>query len=232
CHRFIPLHFLTKQPSPSTTTTCLNKTLICYTTTITSKQKFTKKTWWPVTNNNHRHTIDTLQTPRDPHDSYSRNLYISTKIQSNYRTHLIKTLYKTISTINIQTTYLQNMIQRQETVDLIRSNEREKIRLNEALMILLLKLDSVKGIDPTVRDARRKVSRRIVGLQEILDGISDERVMGIDELMRKWEEMVIDMEKEVWEEDEDRLTKSEKREMERFCFEKLGFRCMERFLHS
>ncbi|KAF5190905.1 BAG family molecular chaperone regulator 5, mitochondrial-like [Thalictrum thalictroides] len=107
--------------------------------------------------------------------------------------------------------------------------------MNEALMILLLKLDSVKGgIDPTVREARRKVSRRIVGLQEIVDGISDERVVGLDELMIKWEEMVVDMEKEVWEEDGDRdgWTKCEKREMERFCFEKLGFRCMERFLHS
>ena len=57
-------------------------------------------------------------------------------------------------------------------MDAIHNNEREKLRMNEALMGLLLKLNSVPGVNPTVREARRKVSRRIVALQEILDAIS------------------------------------------------------------
>ncbi|XP_042973132.1 BAG family molecular chaperone regulator 5, mitochondrial-like [Carya illinoinensis] len=40
-------------------------------------------------------------------------------------------------------------------------------------MALLLKLDSVPGVDPSLRGARRKVSHRIVGLQEIVDAISE-----------------------------------------------------------
>ncbi|KAF2320292.1 hypothetical protein GH714_026781 [Hevea brasiliensis] len=51
---------------------------------------------------------------------------------------------------------LQRQIQRQETVDAIRTNEREKLRINEALMGLLLRLDSVPGFNPTVREARRE----------------------------------------------------------------------------
>ncbi|KAM1915620.1 hypothetical protein ACFX13_035446 [Malus domestica] len=39
----------------------------------------------------------------------------------------------------------------------------------KSLMQLLLKLDSIPAVDPAVRQARRKVSRRIVGLQEIVD---------------------------------------------------------------
>ncbi|KAM1190342.1 hypothetical protein ACFX13_011228 [Malus domestica] len=39
----------------------------------------------------------------------------------------------------------------------------------KSLMRLLLKLDSMPGVDLAVRQTRRNVSRRIVGLQEIVD---------------------------------------------------------------
>ncbi|XP_062026514.1 BAG family molecular chaperone regulator 5, mitochondrial-like [Rosa rugosa] len=87
-------------------------------------------------------------------------------------------LYKTIAAIHFEADEFQRLIQRQETVDAVRSSEREKLRMNEALMKLLLSLDSVPGVDPTVREARRKVSRRIVGLQEIVDAIVQEDVEG------------------------------------------------------
>ncbi|KAM0986793.1 hypothetical protein EV1_011126 [Malus domestica] len=55
----------------------------------------------------------------------------------------------------------------------------------KSLMRLLLKLDSMPGVDPAVRQTRRKVSRRIVGLQEIVDlpleSISSNRVVVEDE---------------------------------------------------
>ncbi|KAL5700125.1 fumarylacetoacetase [Ranunculus cassubicifolius] len=152
------------------------------------------------------------------------------KIQSAYRSHLIRTLFKTISTVNSQADHLQNLIQRQDTVDSIRSSEKEKLRLNEALMALLLKLDSVPGIDPTIREARRKVSRRIVGLQEILDAVSESRVEDLDELMRNWEQVVAEMEGDMC--GGDCYCGERRREMERFCFQNLGFRCMERFLRG
>lgn len=157
------------------------------------------------------------------------------KIQSAYRARVIRSHYKQISTVNSEANRLKLIIQRQETVDSIRSDEREKLRMNETLMRLLLKLDSVPGIDPAVREARRKVSRMIVGLQEIVDGISEAKVeedyyegWGVPRgicSMRDWDEVVEEMEKQLCRE-------RGGPEMERFCADYLGFRCLQRFLRE
>ncbi|ESQ43121.1 hypothetical protein EUTSA_v10015816mg [Eutrema salsugineum] len=39
-------------------------------------------------------------------------------------------------------------------------------------MSLFLKLDFIPGLDPTIKVAWRKVSRKIVGMQKIIDSIS------------------------------------------------------------
>ncbi|KAL4369111.1 hypothetical protein GQ457_05G034100 [Hibiscus cannabinus] len=152
------------------------------------------------------------------------------KIQSVYRARVIRNLYKQIASVNSEANRLQQLIQSQETVDSIRNDEMEKLRINETLMGLLLKLDSVPGMDPTVREARRKVSRRIVGLQEIVDGISEAKMeehYGGRAIftMRDWDEVVEEMEEEVCKE-------RGGAEMERFCAEYLGFRCFQRFLRD
>ncbi|CAN1259998.1 BAG family molecular chaperone regulator 5, mitochondrial [Linum perenne] len=94
-------------------------------------------------------------------------------------------------------------------------------------MRLLLRLDSVPGVDPAVREARRKVSRRIVGMQEILDGICEAKVgewdVGGGVGVFNWDRTVAEMEAEVCKE-------RGGEEMERFCAEYLGFRCFQRFL--
>lgn len=100
-------------------------------------------------------------------------------------------------------------------------------------MALLLKLDSVPGFDPTVREARRKVTRRIVGLQEILDSVSEAKVD--DECnywwdyyngsVKNWDQVMADMEESVCRE-------RGGDEMERFCAQNLGFRCLQRFLRE
>ncbi|KAH1040919.1 hypothetical protein GYH30_023671 [Glycine max] len=142
-------------------------------------------------------------------------------IQSAYRAHRIRALYRKIAAVDAEADRLQRLIQRQDTVDAVRANHLEKLRMNEALMALLLRLDSVPGIDPTLRDARRKVSRRIVGLQEILDSISEAQ---IDEStwwpMKNWDEVLADMEESICRE-------SGGDEMERFCAQNLGFRCLQ-----
>ncbi|GMJ14132.1 BCL-2-associated athanogene 5 [Hibiscus trionum] len=158
------------------------------------------------------------------------------KIQSVHRARVIRNLYKQISSVNSEANHLQHLIQQQETVDSIRNDEKEKLRINETLMGLLLKLDSVPGVDPTVREARRKLSRRIVGLQEIVDGISEARIEGDEEYyggwgprpiftMRDWDEVVEEMEEEV-------CKQRGGAEMDRFCADYLGFRCLQRFLRE
>lgn len=69
------------------------------------------------------------------------------------------------------------------------------------------------------------MSRRIVGLQEILDGVIGSRVEIWDECVM-WDEVVEEMERDVCEE------RGGGFEMERFCAEKLGFRCLQRFLRD
>ncbi|KAK4371564.1 hypothetical protein RND71_011039 [Anisodus tanguticus] len=146
------------------------------------------------------------------------------KIQSAYRSHIVRNLVKKISAVNSEANYLQRLIQRQDTVDAVRSSERERIRMNEALMGLLLRLDSVPGVDPTVRELRREVSRRIVGLQEILDAVSDTKIQNWDGFLMDWDDFVERMEMEVCKE------RGGGNELETFCAEHLGFRCLQRFL--
>ncbi|KAJ4753146.1 S-adenosyl-L-methionine-dependent methyltransferase superfamily protein [Rhynchospora pubera] len=94
------------------------------------------------------------------------------KIQSVYRGHLVRSLIQTIRSVDADAARLERLIQRQETVNAIRDeSSRERIRINEMLMKALLRLDSVPGFYREVRQLRRDASRRIVALQEVLDGI-------------------------------------------------------------
>ncbi|KAM3280863.1 BAG family molecular chaperone regulator 5, mitochondrial [Capsicum chacoense] len=148
------------------------------------------------------------------------------KIQSIYRSYVVRNLVKKISAVNSEANYLQRLIQRQETVDAVRSSERERIRMNEALMGLLLRLDSVPGVDPTVRELRRDLSRRIVGLQEILDAVSDTKIQNWDGFLMDWDDVIERMEMDVCKE------RGGGNELETFCAEHLGFRCLQRFLRD
>ncbi|XP_073526097.1 uncharacterized protein [Phyllobates terribilis] len=150
------------------------------------------------------------------------------KIQAAYRSHVVRRLVKKISSIQLETERLQRLIQRQETVDALRSDQRERLRINEVLMRQLLALDSISGFDPAVREARRTLSRRIVGLQEIVDGICNNKVAeiginGWDGGWREWDDALEEIEMELCRE-------RGGDELEKFCAEKLGFRCFQRFL--
>lgn len=104
--------------------------------------------------------------------------------------------------------------------------------MNEALMGLLLRLDSVPGFNPSIREARRKVSRRIVGLQEILDGICGSNVD--DDEFDEWGPFGYwkDLDKVVERMEEEICRERGGDEMEKFCAQHLGFRCLQRFLRD
>lgn len=196
---------------------------------MNSKKKLSRKSQYNYQND---HTaVKITEVPIDSSPSPSETISVkliptsktsaAAKIQSAYRSHVIRTLFRKIATVNSEANSLERLIQRQETVDAVRGDEREKIRMNEALMSLLLRLDSVPGTDPTVRELRRSVSRRIVGLQEILDSVCDSRV----ECEWNWDVELAEMEERICRE-------VGGDEMERFCAEKLGFRCLQRFLRG
>ena len=65
----------------------------------------------------------------------------------------------------------------------MKNDPKERLRVNETLMSLLFRLDSVRGIDSGVRDCRKSVIKRAIALQEFLDSIvADEQTLGdVDE---------------------------------------------------
>ena len=167
-------------------------------------------------------TTTTTVTYTVDHAKYNHESKAAVKIQSAYRSHATRTLINKIKTVNSKANELQQMIQLQETVDTVRTNNRERIKINEALMKLLFTLDSVPGHhDPTVRELRRSVSRRIVGLQDILDSIC-----AWDGFLTDWDDVIVGIEQEICREQGG----NESHEFERFCAENLGFQCLQRFL--
>ncbi|KAJ3694637.1 hypothetical protein LUZ60_000014 [Juncus effusus] len=115
---------------------------------------------------------DKTLTPIPVHLPPSYLAASAVKIQAAYRGHLVRSFVRTILSVDADARRIERRIQRQETVDAIRDeNSVERVRLNELLMKSLLRLDSVPGFYPAVRELRRNLSRRIVGLQELLDWI-------------------------------------------------------------
>ncbi|XP_062221003.1 BAG family molecular chaperone regulator 5, mitochondrial-like [Phragmites australis] len=93
------------------------------------------------------------------------------KIQAAFRGHLVRLHVAAVRSADAEATRLERLLRRQETVDAVRGDERERARFSEALMAALLRLDAVPGYYPAVRDTRRAVSRRVVGLQEVFDAV-------------------------------------------------------------
>ncbi|XP_006647132.1 BAG family molecular chaperone regulator 6 isoform X2 [Oryza brachyantha] len=48
---------------------------------------------------------------------------------------------------------------------------KEQVTINETIMNLLLKLDTIQGLHPSVREARKTVARELISLQEKLDSL-------------------------------------------------------------
>ncbi|KAF3679342.1 hypothetical protein FXO37_03911 [Capsicum annuum] len=94
----------------------------------------------------------------------------------------------------------------------LRENQDE-----QALIGLLLRLDSVPGVDPTVRELRRDLSRSIMRLQEILDVVSDTKIQNWDGFLMDWDDVVERMKMDVCNE------RGGGNELETFCAEHLGF---------
>ncbi|KAL4185176.1 hypothetical protein AMTRI_Chr10g4620 [Amborella trichopoda] len=123
----------------------------------------------------------------------------ASKIQASYRGHVARSQLKTIVAVNSEADKCTALMQRQETVDRVRVDERERVRLNERLMALLLRLDEVHTHFPEIRELRRRVSRRIVGLLEILDAVSGEEIEFSGHFPASWSEFVKEFEEKAEE---------------------------------
>ncbi|XP_044492731.1 uncharacterized protein LOC123216371 [Mangifera indica] len=93
------------------------------------------------------------------------------KIQKVFRGFLVRKSVKKIVEIRSQVEEVEKRISEKETVDLIKRDAKERLRINEVLMSLLFKLDLVRGVDSGVRDCRKAVIKKAISLQEIVDAI-------------------------------------------------------------
>lgn len=91
------------------------------------------------------------------------------KIQKVLRGFLVRKNMKKIAAIRNEVHQIERRVSEQETIDLIKRDAKERLRLNETLMNLLLRLDSVTSVDFGVRNCRKSVIKRAIALQEKLD---------------------------------------------------------------
>ena len=78
---------------------------------------------------------------------------------------------KKIATIRREVNEVERRISREEALELMKKDPKERLRVNEMLMSLLFRLDSVRGVNSGVRDCQKSVIKRAIALQEFLDSI-------------------------------------------------------------
>ncbi|KAF2283087.1 hypothetical protein GH714_043410 [Hevea brasiliensis] len=111
------------------------------------------------------------------------------KIQKVFRGFLVRKSVRKIAAIRREVDEIETRISMKETVELIRRDSKETLKVNEMLMNLLLRLDSVPGVDSGVRDCRRAVIKKAIRLQEMVDAIvAGDQALEVDDLAKKGEE--------------------------------------------
>ncbi|CAA0808787.1 BAG family molecular chaperone regulator 5-mitochondrial [Striga hermonthica] len=93
------------------------------------------------------------------------------KIQKVFRGFLVRKCLKKIKDIKCKVDEIEGRLSEEKVVDLVRRDEKERLRMNESLMSLLFKLDSICGVDFGVRACRKAVIRKAIALQERIDAI-------------------------------------------------------------
>ncbi|KAJ8773553.1 hypothetical protein K2173_005799 [Erythroxylum novogranatense] len=94
------------------------------------------------------------------------------KIQKVFRGYLVRKSVKKILGIKRDIDEVEESLK--ENVQSIREDSKERLRVMETLMNLLLQLDGVRGVDCGVRECRRKVIKKAIALQETVDAIVNE----------------------------------------------------------
>ena len=78
---------------------------------------------------------------------------------------------KKIAAIRREVDEVERQILREKALESMKKDPKKRLRLNETLMSLLFRLDSVRGVSSGVRNCRKSVIKRAIALQEFLDSI-------------------------------------------------------------
>ncbi|KAL5724416.1 hypothetical protein ACHQM5_007682 [Ranunculus cassubicifolius] len=125
----------------------------------------------PMSNEYRRPSPKVVSIPVHFVESENTRSISAVRIQKVFRGFLVRKNVKKIFGIKSEVDGIEKRIEK--TVELIRGDGKERLKVNEMLMALLFKLDSVRGIDSGVRDARKMVIKKAILLQEKLDAIAN-----------------------------------------------------------
>ncbi|KAK7273116.1 hypothetical protein RIF29_14162 [Crotalaria pallida] len=102
-----------------------------------------------------------------------RNNNSAMKIQKMVRGFLVRNSMRKIKAIRDELEKIESKVCDPETKELIKRVQKERVRVSEGIMNLLLKLDSVRVLDyySGVRDYRKFVIKKAIALQETVDQI-------------------------------------------------------------
>ncbi|CAK7348787.1 unnamed protein product [Dovyalis caffra] len=82
---------------------------------------------------------------------------------------------KQIAQVRVQVAEVKDKIHALEASSDLQKDHRQRVVIGEMIMSLLLKLDAIQGLQPTLRDIRKSLARELVALQEKLDSLIMER---------------------------------------------------------
>ncbi|CDP05640.1 unnamed protein product [Coffea canephora] len=103
------------------------------------------------------------------------------KIQKVFRAFLVRKSMRKIMAIKKEVDKIEARVWRSEEVELLEKDGKERLKVNEMLMALLFRLDSVCGVDSGVRDCRKSVIRKAIALQDRVDAIAAAASTSADE---------------------------------------------------
>ncbi|EPS67090.1 hypothetical protein M569_07689 [Genlisea aurea] len=95
----------------------------------------------------------------------------ASRIQKVFRGFMVRKCVRKIKEIKSEADAIENRLRERDVVDLIQRETKERVRINESLMSLLLKLDSIAGSEFGVRALRKSVIRKVIALQETVDSL-------------------------------------------------------------
>ncbi|XP_050374754.1 BAG family molecular chaperone regulator 5, mitochondrial-like [Argentina anserina] len=90
------------------------------------------------------------------------------KIEKVFRGFLVRKSVSKIAGIKREVDEISKLVSK-EMADFLRIDAKERLKVVETLMSLLLKLDAVKGVDSGVRDLRRAVIKKTIALQDRME---------------------------------------------------------------
>ncbi|CAA0830658.1 BAG family molecular chaperone regulator 6 [Striga hermonthica] len=82
---------------------------------------------------------------------------------------------KQIAKVQEQINHVKNMIQEMEASPDVHGSGKQRNIISETIMSLLLRVDTIQGLHPSVREVRKSVVKELVNLQEKLDSLVNKK---------------------------------------------------------